>query len=191
MFSFIKGFVAALNSNSVVIDCNGIGYEICASSFCLNGLNIGSELKLLTALIVREDDICLYGFKDQTEKDMFSRLTSISGIGPKLAIGILSGIDAKSLISCIATQDINILNSIKGVGKKTAERILLELRGKINTEAAALQNSNVAFTPAADDAVLALMTLGYSNAEAVSALSKVEGKEKMSVEEIIMAALRG
>lgn len=191
MISYIKGTVAVINSNSAVIECNNIGYELFASSYCLSGLAAGQETKLLTSLIVKEDGITLYGFKDNSEKDMFLRLITVSGIGPKLAMGVLSGIDSNSLISCIAAQDAAALSGIKGVGKKTAERILLELKGKIKAESLSLYDGSVTVSPVQDDAVLALMALGYSNAEAVSALSKVADKEGLSTEDIIMAALRG
>lgn len=190
MLSYIKGCVAATDIQSAVIDCHDIGYEVIASSRCLSELTVGAEVKLYTMLIVREDSLTLYGFKDASEREMFSRLITVSGVGPKLAIAVLSGIDSHSLVSCIATQNAAALNGIKGVGKKTAERILLELKGKISAEAAVSIDS-VGTLPAADDAVLALMSLGYASAEAMAAISKVENRDKLSVEEIVMAALRG
>lgn len=190
MLSYLKGCVAAVDSQSAVIECRDIGYEIIASSHCLNELSVGAEVKVYTLLVVREDSITLYGFKDLSEREMFSRLVTVSGVGPKMAISILSGIDSHSLASCIATQNTQMLNGIKGVGKKTAERILLELKGKISADVAAVSNGTAA-VPVADDAVLALMSLGYSSTEAAVAVSKVDVREKMSVEEIVMAALRG
>ena len=142
-------------------------------------------------MAVREDNITLYGFRDTSEKEMFSRLITVSGIGPKLAIVILSGIDAQSLIGCIASQNAQALAGIKGIGKKTAERILLELKGKIKTEVASGTAEISLAADSDDDAVLALMALGYSSSEAVKALSVVENKDNMSVEEKVMAALRG
>lgn len=191
MLSFIKGIVASVDMSCAVVECGGIGYELIASSRCLDTLTVGSEVKLYTRLVLREDSIALYGFKDNAERDMFERLTTVSGIGPKLAIAVLSGIDAQALASCVATQNIVALSGIKGVGKKTAERILLELKGKIKAEAITLSESDSPVeSPVGNDAMLALMALGYSSPEAVTALSRIEGKEKMSVEEIVMAALR-
>ena len=154
MVAFIKGIVVSVGESSAVIDCNDIGYEIFASSRCLGGLTVGSEVKIHTLLAVREDNITLYGFRDTSEKEMFSRLITVSGIGPKLAIVILSGIDAQSLIGC-GTAEISLA------------------------------------ADSDDDAVLALMALGYSSSEAVKALSIVENKDNMSIEEKVMAALRG
>ncbi len=191
MVAFIKGIVVSVGESSAVIDCNDIGYEIFASSRCLGGLTVGSEVKIHTLLAVREDNITLYGFRDTSEKEMFSRLITVSGIGPKLAIVILSGIDAQSLIGCIASQNAQALAGIKGIGKKTAERILLELKGKIKTEVASGTAEISLAADSDDDAVLALMALGYSSSEAVKALSIVENKDNMSIEEKVMAALRG
>lgn len=191
MLSYIKGIVASVDLSSAVVECSDIGYELIASSRCLDTLTVGSEVKLYTRLIVREDSITLYGFKDGAERDMFDRLTTVSGIGPKLAIAVLSGIDAQALAGCIASQNGAALSGIKGVGKKTAERILLELKGKIKAEVANFADASASVSsPVGDDAMLALMALGYSSAEAIGALSHIEGKEMMTVEEIVMAALR-
>ena len=190
MLSFIKGCVAFVDTQSAVIECRDIGYEVFASARCLNELSVGSDVKIYTLLLVREDNITLYGFKDLSEKEMFSRLITVSGVGTKLAMALLSGIDSRSLASCIATQNSAMLNGIKGVGKKTAERILLELKGKISVDVSMATNGAES-SPVSDDAVLALMALGYASTEAAVAISKVENRDKLSVEEIVMAALRG
>lgn len=191
MLSYIKGTVAYVGTTSAVIDCNNIGYEVIASSKCLDSLSVGKEVKMQTLLVVREDSLTLYGFSDSAEKEMFSLLTTVSGIGPKLAVAVLGGIDASTLAGCIASQNAAALSGIKGVGKKTAERILLELKGKVKADAAfgvSTQSAESGITN--DDALLALMSLGYGSSEAAAALSRVEGKERMTTEEIIMAALR-
>ncbi|MCI9031202.1 MAG: Holliday junction branch migration protein RuvA [Clostridia bacterium] len=190
MLSYIKGTVASIGAASAVIDCNNMGYEIIASSKCLDTLNVGAEIKLQTLLVVREDSLTLYGFCDAAEKEMFSMLTTVSGIGPKLAIAVLGGIDAAALANCIASQNTAALSGIKGVGKKTAERILLELKGKIKADSMVVGHLSATEGSTDEDAVLALMSLGYSSSEATSALSRIEGKERMTTEEIIVAALR-
>lgn len=192
MLAYIKGTVASVGETSVIVECNNIGYELVASSRCLSGLNVGDEVKLQTFLAVREDSVTLYGFADSFEKDTFCKLTGVSGVGPKGALAILSAIDAHSLAACVVNQDVSSLCSAKGIGKKTAERIVLELKGKMNVDNTFVSQSvNTANFPAVDDAVSALVSLGYGVSEALSALSRVEGKERMTTEEIIMAALRG
>ena len=191
MLAYIKGTVASVGSASAVIECNNIGYEVVASSRCLDSLTVGTEAKLQTLLVVREDSLTLYGFFDSAEREMFSLLTTVSGIGPKLAVAVLGGVDSHTLANCIASQNASVLSGIKGVGKKTAERILLELKGKIKADATAISNAaNAVDVFSNDDALLALMSLGYGSSGAATALSRIEGKERMTTEEIIMAVLR-
>lgn len=194
MLAYIKGTVAAVDSATAVIECNNIGYEISASARCLEALTVGAEVKMFTQMIVREDSLTLFGFRDGLEKDMFNRLITVSGVGPKLALAVLGGIDARTLVGYIASQNVTALNAVKGVGKKTAERILLDLKDKIKEEASGILPTGDAATVKVsdgDDCVLALMALGYSCSEAVSAISRVADRDKKSTEQIVFEALRG
>ena len=194
MYSFIKGEVVECNGNNVVVDCNGVGYDIIASASCVSALRVGEVAKVYTYLAISQDDIRLFGFSSSQEKNMFLKLTGISGIGPKSAIDILSGMDLPSLALAIYHGDVKTLSKIKGVGKKSAERIILELRDKMNVtedtsiQTVAVKEEDVAVEVNAD-AVSALMTFGLSKTEAMQAVKKVQ-KDGMSVEQIIFKALQ-
>ncbi len=133
MISFIKGIIADKSLGIVVLDNNGIGFEIYVSTFCAETIGeIGEEVTLYTYLHVREDEMTLYGFKDKFEREVFLKLILVNGVGPKMAINILSGVSAQDLSFAIATQNAGILKGIKGVGAKIRDRILLELKEKID-----------------------------------------------------------
>lgn len=191
MFDYFTGIVKELELTTVVLETGGIGYEFTASKYCLNNLKVDEKAKIYAYLSVREDGVSLYGFYSKQEKAMFMRLTSISGIGPKVAIGVLSGLALDELSIAIANGDSKALGGIKGIGKKTAERIILELRDKLGEEFALGQDSSNAAKQSEinDDAVMALMALGYNKQEAVNAIKRVDTADK-SLEEIIMAALK-
>lgn len=134
MFGFIKGLIAYKNNDIVVLDNNGIGYELIVSNMCFNHLGeIGTETKLWTHLHVREDEMTIIGFEDLQEREVFRKLISVNGVGPKMALTILGGITAKDLSIAIATQNPSFLKGIKGVGTKIRERIMLELKEKMNS----------------------------------------------------------
>ena len=134
MFGFIKGIIAYKNNNTVVLDNNGVGYELIVSNICMSHLGeIGEEAKLWTHLHVREDEITIIGFEDLQEREVFRKLISVNGVGPKMALTILGGITAKDLSLAIATQNPSFLKNIKGVGTKIRERIMLELKEKMNS----------------------------------------------------------
>ncbi len=134
MFGFIKGIIAYKLNNIVVLDNNGVGYELIVSSMCFNHIgDIGEEAKLWTHLYVREDEMTLIGFEDLQEREVFRKLISVNGVGPKMALTILGGISAKDLSLAIATQNPSFLKNIKGVGTKIRERIMLELKEKMNS----------------------------------------------------------
>ena len=151
------------------------------------------ELVVLTYLAVREDDISLYGFVSPEEKKMFLKLTSVSGVGPKMGIGILSAMNLGQLAVAIATADVRTLSSVKGLGKKTAERIVLELREKVNAEDVPEGGAAPAAAgkEADEDAVVALMTLGFTRAESVQAVSAAMAAGAMGIQQIIAYALKG
>lgn len=194
MYNYIKGNITEVSENFIVVECGGIGYEIFASLYSIDEFNkIKSDVKVYTYLNVKEDEMSLYGFFSKSEKAMFLRLISISGIGPKLALSVLSGVSVSALANSIACGDLASLNKIKGIGKKTAERIVLELKDKISAEFdVKLLEGGTAFaiSSADEDAVIALMSLGYTKQEATIGVAKVQ-KEGMSTEQIIMQALKG
>lgn len=191
MLSYIKGKVTEAGEITLVVECGGLGYELLVSRGAASAAAVGSEVKLPVYLSVSETGVALYGFKDAAEKDMFLKLIGISGIGAKMAIGILSGMGVNDLIAAIARSDVKGLSGIKGIGKKTAERIALELRDKIGAEIADM-GEKVGVTPDIvpdEDAVLALMALGFNKNEAVSAVARVHG-EGLTTEQIVFMALK-
>ncbi len=191
MFDYFIGTVTELRPNTVVLEVGGIGYEFNVSRFCVNDLKPNDNVKLYSYLNVYEGGMSLFGFYSKEEKAMFLRLISISGIAAKGAIGILSGLSLNELCVAIASGDSKALSAIKGVGKKTAERIVLELHDKLGEEFSmdTSAESNVLQSDIGDDALLALMALGFSKQESVNAIKKIDVKG-MTVEEVVKAALK-
>lgn len=190
MLNYIVGKVTEKDENMIVVESNGIGYEIQVSSHTINSIQFENEyVKILTYLQVKEDGICLYGFFSKEEKNMFLKLISVSGIGPKMAIGILSGISIPELISAIMSQDVKMLCTIKGLGKKTAERLLVELKDQTMPNLSVSNSDNVNYD-AIEQATEALVSLGVGKNEAYR-LAKENAGENVSVEEIITKCLRG
>ena len=190
MISFIEGKIVEKDENSIVVDSNGIGYEIQVSNFTLNSIErMPERVKILIYMQVKEDGISLYGFLSKEEKNMFLKLISVSGIGPKMAISILSGITVNDLITCIFNQDVRMLCSIKGLGKKTAERLVVELKDQAlpNMTTSAIETVNISFV---EQATAALISLGVGKNEAYR-LAKENASENSTVEEIITKVLRG
>ena len=196
MLNFIKGEAVEFGENTVVIDNGGIGYELTVSNVTVEKIKNGSRFVCLQCyMAVREDGISLYGFLTKEEKNMFLKLITISGVGPKAAIGILSGMEVYDLMRVIMASDIKALSKLKGVGKKTAERIVLELRGEIDAESREIMESAKAVgddeTLDADsaDAISALRSLGFTKAEATEAVKKAKPFAK-TAEELVAKALR-
>lgn len=198
MITFLQGKLVEALPTQVVVDVNGIGYEVLIPLSSFDKLpQPGHDVKLLTQLIVREDAHTLYGFATPAERDLFRLLiNNVSGIGPKTALNLLSGMNVVTFRGAVATGNVKALSQISGVGKKTAERIVVELRDKIGAagawEAASAQR---ALTPAdqkINDAVLALMALGFKQVEAhdtVRAAQAVLG-DQATVEDLVRAALK-
>ena len=198
MLYFLKGITAALEPGLAVIECAGVGYACKTTSFTLSGLQPGKPATLYTHLSVREDGIELYGFGTKEEKRLFLQLTSVSGVGPKAALSILSTTTPSQLALAILTEDVKTLTLAPGIGKKIAQRIVLELRDKLAKEQPEMDWTpvNVAVPggePVQGDklseAGAALAVLGYSPAEVQIALKGVDA-ENMTVEELIKAGLR-
>lgn len=191
MYSYIKGIIEEISLDYVVIENNGIGYKINASANTIMKVQLGQECKIYTKLIVKEDNMSLCGFYDKEELRMFELLTSISKIGPKVGLGILSFASPKQIGAYILSEDIGKLSKAPGVGKKTAERIVLELKDKIDKnnvefEATLLTNQPVAISQ--DEAVDALVALGYSLQESKDAVQKCK-KDGLNTEDIIKKSL--
>lgn len=192
MFDYISGKVASVGENRVVLDCGGVGFLITATAAaCLSCAN-KPEARLPVYLAVREDALELFGFASEAERSLFMLLIGVSGVGPKLAVTVLGGLSADRVAAAVATGDVALLSSVKGVGKKTAERIALELKGKIG-EIAVPNGIELPKAPAADiddKAVAALMGLGYDRREAENEIKKI-AEPGMKTEEIVFAVLRG
>lgn len=203
MIASLNGLVQFKSPSVAVLDVNGVGYEVCISVRTFDALpEVGEACFLFVQTVVREDAILLYGFSQREEKTLFLLLVSVSGIGPKLALTILSGIGASALCQVIASKDVNQLTTIPGVGKKTAQRVCMELGEKIGSLDDILVTpmpSGGALSPgsfnAMDDAISALVNLGYPQVVARQALQMAEQKAgeaaaTMRVEEWIRQALQ-
>ena len=195
MFYHINGNVSAIEPNLAVIECAGIGFALNASTNTLSHLKIGETAKLYTYESIREDAFDLYGFYDKREKRCFEMLLDVSGVGPKAAMSILSATTPESLAMAIISGDEKSLTAAPGVGKKIAQRILLELKDKMSKETSGMVfggKANVSTVPGdskLSDAISALVVLGYSNAEISVALKDVE-VESIPLEEIIRQVLK-
>ena len=194
MYAYIVGVVTHKEEGKIVVENNGIGYEIGVSNQTLESFMYDNEpVKIYTYLVVREDEMSLYGFATMDEKNMFLKLISVGGIGPKMAIGILSEINISNLMTAIASEDLKTLCKVKGLGKKTAERLILELKDKVNPlEAIAMGGIPVEHVDDQifDDAVATLNSLGINKNEAYRLVKQVATKN-MSLEEIITKVLKG
>ncbi|HSN65435.1 MAG TPA: Holliday junction branch migration protein RuvA [Fusibacter sp.] len=194
MIDFIKGKLVHSYGDSVIVENNGIGFKIHTSIGSVADFSsLGEEVVVYTELIVREDSMSLVGFSSRDELNMFQLLTSVSGIGTKVGIGILSSMPFGQLAGIIASADIKSLQSAQGVGKKTAERLVLELKDKM-PQTLSLQMHEHAPASIADqsvqkDALDALMSLGYTRSEAQGVLKQID-MEQMTVEDIIKASLK-
>ena len=191
MYSYIKGTVEEIYLDRIVLENNGIGYEINVSSFTAQSVQKGKDAKIFTKLIVREDDMSLCGFASRKELEMFKLLTSVSKIGPKVGLGILSCATPPQLSAYLLSEDIAKLSKCPGVGKKTAERIILELKDKVDKESAEFEATLFNQAPTGlelDEAVEALLALGYSNVEAKEAVQKFK-KDGLKTEDLIKKAL--
>lgn len=192
MISFIIGTLEEKSENGVVINCNGMGYEIQTSTATLSTLPLaGEECKIYTYLQVKEDGISLFGFTTVDERGLFYKLISVSGVGPKMAITILSGMNISDLIVSILKEDTTALSRIKGLGKKTAERICLELKDKLTPVGGVLIEDKILELDenVLDDACEALISLGLSKNEALR-LARQNANENSTAEEIIASVLR-
>ena len=194
MIAYIKGNLEAKNLDNVVIDVGGIGYKIFMSINSIGWIGeIGTMVKVHTYMRVREDDISLYGFCTNEELRMFEQLIGVSGVGAKSALTILSNISPSSFALAIISGDVNTLKSLPGIGAKSAQRMILELKDKMKTQDAIeteiMPIKTVVANDKARDAVEALQVLGYARKDIDLAISNIDTKD-LSVEEIIKQGLK-
>lgn len=195
MIGYIKGKVKSLKNGILVLENNGMGYEITCSNSVMRKYTQEDDCEVFTYLSVKDDGISLFGFVSEQEKIMFLKLITVSGVGPKMGITVLSGMELSRLITCIAASDVKELSKIKGLGKKTAERIIVELREKVGAVQSESCTANSldysdSETQVNQDAVIALMSLGFTKAECTDALKKAMDNGAVSIEELISSALK-
>ena len=190
MIGYIEGKVMAGDGITVLLMVNGIGYEVSCSGAAYAMLMNAGEGGVYTYLQVKEDGILLYGFISPEEKNLFIKLISVSGVGPKMAILVLSQMDAAELANAIVTEDIKRLCLVKGLGKKTAERIILDLKESLTSLDIPLSPKKKAKPTANEDALLALSTLGFSRQESQKAVEEAESLGLTSVEQILSYAIK-
>jgi Holliday junction DNA helicase RuvA len=195
MIAHLRGRLFSKGPNQAVVECAGVGYDVTISVATFSALPPeGAEVSLTIHTHVREDAIALFGFAEVQEKRLFERLLTISGIGPKLAITVLSGIAAERLVTAIRAQDHATLTRIPGIGKKTAERVVLELKDKLDDLATAPVAAGVRLGAAGEDALSALVNLGYQRGVAERAIaSAVERAPELAgdFEGLFRAAMAG
>jgi len=194
MFDYLRGNIADIDINRVVVDTAGIGFSVNTTANTLGSLKLNQTAKLFIREVIREDTFDLYGFSSAKERNCFDMLTSVSGIGPKAAVSILSVNTPEMLAMAVVNNDLSSLTSAQGIGKKIAQRVILELKDKISKEIGSeiteLPVSNVpAGKNAVSDAVLALGVLGYSTAEIMSVI-RANNVDGMTTEQIIKLVLK-
>ncbi|SRR5579883_1560275 len=196
MISLLRGIVRQRTPLTLVIDANGVGYELlCTQEAFERASSIGEEYELWTRLIVREDSMTLFGFVSTQERALFDLLISISGIGPKTALGILSGVGESELREAIRSSDVHRLIGVPGVGRKTAERLIVELRDKLLHEEllSPVSSPSAGEGTIRNDALQALLALGYQRVAAEKAIREVLRSEPTvgkKVETLVKAALK-
>ncbi len=194
MIGFLKGRLALKQPPTLMVDVNGVGYELEAPMSTFYGLPAAGEpVALFTHLVVREDAHILFGFGTESERRLFRGLLKVSGVGPKIALGILSGASVADFLRIVEAEDIGMLTRIPGIGKKTAERIIIEMRDSVQKLAAPTAREGTALSPAASspqgEAFAALVALGYKPPE-VTRLLKAADEPGLSTTEIIRRALK-
>mgnify|MGYP002798535231 FL=1 len=194
MIGYLKGKILSLSQDTALIETGGVGYEVLCSASVMSDLMGKDEGEVYTYLQVREDGISLFGFSSPAEKNMFLKLVSVSGVGPKMGIAVLSGMDINSLAVAIASSDVKKLSTVKGFCTGEADRKIMELREKVTaSEAPAPSKGGAPVLPADDgeeDAVVALMSLGFTRAESSRAIERAKSAGASTIEEIIREALK-
>ena len=192
MISYIKGVIDTVEHDKVVIENNNMGYNVLMSQSATEVLGQGEEIKIYTYLHVKEDAMQLFGFLSKNELEMFKKLISVSGVGPKGGLAILSALPENNLQMAIISGDAKAISKAQGIGAKTAQRIIIELKDKIDLEEM-LEVSSEAISSdnsIQSDAIDALIALGYSKTESFNAVKKISVDENMDVEDILKLALK-
>lgn len=198
MIRFIKGIVANIEENYLILDHQGIGFRIFTPTSVLERyVRVGEEIRLHTYMNVREDAMLLYGFLTADDLRLFELLLSVSGVGPKAGLGILSALSADELRFAVLSDDASAIAKAPGIGKKTAQKLILELKDKMSLEDAfekklahEQENAGAVLADESSEAVMALTALGYASSDALRAVKSVEGRETMDVEQLLKAALK-
>jgi Holliday junction DNA helicase RuvA len=189
MIAQLKGRLTEKNPTDLVIDCGGVGYEVKISLNTFSALGSAENVQVYTRLIVREDAHVLYGFADKTEREMFNHLISVSGIGPNTAMIMLSSLVPGEIAAAIQSEDVRTIQSIKGIGAKTAQRVIVDLKDKMLKMAFSSENIFHANNTNVFDALTALVSLGFDKKSAEKAIDKINTGEQ-SVEQLIKEALK-
>lgn len=194
MYNYIRGTLAHKGKDFIVLDNHGIGYQIAVPAPVLAKLQMtGEEVKVYTYLAVREDDLSLYGFLSADDLTLFKLLVSVSGIGPKAALGVLSTLTAAEFCLAVMHENVRALTRVPGVGPKSAKRLIVELKEKVvalgGQQAVTLTGINQGTPDAYHDTLEALISLGYNGTEAQAALQAVEGRQALATEELLRKAL--
>ena len=192
MISYIKGVIDTVEHDKVIIENNNMGYNVLMSQSATEVLGQGEEIKIYTYLHVKEDAMQLFGFLSKNELEMFKKLISVSGVGPKGGLAILSALPENNLQMAIISGDAKAISKAQGIGAKTAQRIIIELKDKIDLEEM-LEVSSEAISSdnsIQSDAIDALIALGYSKTESFNAVKKISIDENMDVEDILKLALK-
>lgn len=199
MIAYVNGIIEDISEDNVVVDIGGLGYNVKISADTASRLpGIGEQVKLYTYTCVREDAFLLYGFLSRNDLDIFRKCITVNGIGPKGALAILSVMDADSLRYAILSGDTKAISKAPGIGARTAERLILDLKDKvkiddamINREIAMTAQENIAASnPQIKEAVEALVSLGYGQTESLKAVNAVDGAESMDAGKLLKAALK-
>ena len=203
MIAFIIGTVVDLEENKLVLEQNGMGFQIFVPSTVANRVTMGTKVKIYTHMSVKEDDISLFGFLSQDDLKMYRMLLNVSGVGPKAALGVLSALSADELRFAVLSDDAAAIAKAPGIGKKTAQKMILELKDKLSLEEAfeqklshkqmtgdAVGEAGAGKSDASTEAVQALVALGYSATDALRAVKQIEQVRDMTVEQILKVALK-
>jgi Holliday junction DNA helicase RuvA len=188
MIATLEGILEYRGNDSIILNVGGIGFQVYVSGSTLSQLGtVKGKVSLYTHLHLREDNVSLYGFASGEELALFQNLISVSGIGPKAALGLLSALKPEQLVMAISSGNIDLISQAPGIGKKIASRLVVELRGKLEKE---WKDIALPLAPESVDAIAALTGLGYSLTEATNAISKLPDSEELSLEEKIKMALQ-
>ena len=194
MITYIKGILSEIYDDNIVVESYGVGYEIKVPLSLLGSLPAtGTDVKIYTYQYVKEDVLDLYGFMNRDDLGVFKLLITVNGIGPKGALNILSSITPNELRLAVLSDDVKKIQSAPGIGSKTAQKLIIELKDKLSIDSVIYQQENQVSgqeNNAADEAIEALMSLGYSPSEAIRAVKSVEMKDDMDSEAVLRAALK-